>query len=221
MPIKEIQHICCDHCEPLGTWHAAHSTGCPPQPPQKRGKCVICNNEEPKTGHGDINAYCEKHWDYRFEYFPQPKAEWVEEIIPYLRKHSSGWGFVTDESIKMFEEQFVIPTISHAIKQAREEGYQKAKSEAKKFDLAVRYGELVYEVTANGLKVKAEEEVIQQERQRVIEILEGMKWIASAGRCNGVFPGKCPNVDDFCNRARGKEEALSDAIKEIKAQDIK
>lgn len=106
----------------------------------------------------------------------------------------------------MFEEQFVIPTISQAIKQAREEGYQKAKSEAKKFDLAVRYGELVYEVTANGLKVKAEEEVIQQERQRVIEILEGMK---KDGWTNF---GKT----DLSEKEQGYNQALADFIIKVK-----
>ena len=221
MPIKEIQHICCDHCEPLGTWHAAHSTGCPPQPPQKRGKCVICNNEEPKTGHGDINAYCEKHWDYRFEYFPQPKAEWVEEIIPYLRKHSSGWGFVTDESIKMFEEQFVIPTISHAIKQARE-GYKYNK-------LYVTDGKEIKEIpnaTKDDLQKMVNDSRLQ-ERQRVLERINGMRRIYGEKAYLWPVSGKLEMVKEDFDGTNERQyikvynKALSDAIKEIKAQDIK
>ena len=42
------------------------------------------------------------------------KEPWVsvEGVVTELRKQSAGWGFVTDESIKMFEEQFVIPILT-------------------------------------------------------------------------------------------------------------
>ena len=34
------------------------------------------------------------------------------ELVGNLRKQSAGYGFVTDESIKLFEEQFVIPALT-------------------------------------------------------------------------------------------------------------
>ena len=36
----------------------------------------------------------------------------IAEEMENLRKNSAGYGFVTDESIQMFEEQFVIPALS-------------------------------------------------------------------------------------------------------------
>ena len=34
------------------------------------------------------------------------------ELVGNLRKQSAGYGFVMDESIKLFEEQFVIPALT-------------------------------------------------------------------------------------------------------------
>ena len=49
----------------------------------------------------------------------------IEEAVRRLRTASAGWGFVTDESIKMFEEQFVIPDITQIATLAAEEEREK------------------------------------------------------------------------------------------------
>ena len=40
------------------------------------------------------------------------KEETIQKILVSLRKNSAGYGFVTDESIEMFEKHFVIPSLT-------------------------------------------------------------------------------------------------------------
>ena len=40
------------------------------------------------------------------------KEELFGSVIKSLRKNSAGYGFSTDESIQMFEEQFVLPVLN-------------------------------------------------------------------------------------------------------------
>ena len=40
------------------------------------------------------------------------KEELIKKLVNNLRKNSAGYGFVTDESIEMFEEQFVVPSLN-------------------------------------------------------------------------------------------------------------
>ena len=50
---------------------------------------------------------------------PREERERFEKEVLDLRKQSAGYGFVTDESILMFEKHFVYPLLERAVKEER------------------------------------------------------------------------------------------------------
>ena len=84
----------------------------------------------------------------------------LDRVVAELRKHSAGWGFVINESIEMFEKQFVFPALVQAQETARQEERQKVYEELREAVAGHHLMRIIRATNVDGAYDQAIEDVL-------------------------------------------------------------